>query len=146
MKEIKEAGYFGVSVDSTPDVAKVDQLTVIVRYVSSIDGKPVERFLTFIKLMDHSGEKIAEQILNVFEKLDAGFGKRRGQSDDNAANMAGKYNGVQQKILKNEFSKFIPCAGHSLNLVGRAAVNSCLDTVNFFGEVNELYCFFFGLY
>ena len=93
--------------------------------------------------MDHSGEKIAEQILNVFEKLDIDFEKCRGQSYDNAANMAGKYNGVQQKILeKNECPKFIPCAGHSLNLVGRAAVNSCLDAVNFFGVVNELYCFF----
>ena len=143
MKEIREAGYFRVSVDSTPVVAQVDQLTVIVRYVSPIDGKPVERFLTFMKLMDHSGEIIAEQILNVFEKLDNDFGKCRGQSYDNAANMAGKYNGVQQKVLaKNEFSKFITCAGHSLNLAGRAAVNSCLDAVNFFGVFNELYCFF----
>ena len=48
MKDIKEAGYFSVSVDSTPDVAKVDQLTVIVKYVSRIDGKPVKRFLAFI--------------------------------------------------------------------------------------------------
>ena len=97
----------------------------------------------FIKLMDHSGKKIAEQILNVFEKLDIDFEKCRGQSYDNAANMAGKYNGVQQKILeKNEFPKFIPCAGHSLNLVGRAAVNSCLDAVNFFGVIKELHCFF----
>ena len=143
MKEIKEAGYFSVSVDSTPDVAKVDQLTVIVRYVSLIDGKLMERFLTFIKLMDHSGQKIAEQILNVFEKLDIDFAKCRGQSYDNAANMAGKYNGVQQNILeKNEFSKFIPSSGLYLNLVGIAAVNSCLDAVNFFGVVNELYCFF----
>jgi len=46
--------------------------------------------------------------------------------------MAGKYNGVQQKILdEKKFAKFIPCAAHSLNLVGRAAVDSCLDAVNF---------------
>ena len=105
----------------------------------------MERFLPFIKLMDHSGEKIVKQILNVFEKLDIDFGKCRGQSYDNAANMAGKYNGVQQKILeKNEFSKFIPCARHFLNLFGRAAVYSCVNAVNFFGVVNELYRFFFG--
>ena len=36
VKEIKEAGYFSISVDSTPDFAKVDQLTVIVRYVSPL--------------------------------------------------------------------------------------------------------------
>jgi len=57
--------------------------------------------------------------------------------------MAGKYNGVQQKILdENKFAKFFPCASHSLNLVGRAAVDSCLDAVKFFGVVSELYRFF----
>ena len=85
---------------------------------------------------------MAELILNFFEELEIDFSKCRGQSYDNASNMAAKYNGIQQKILeKNKFAKFIPCAGHSLNLVGRAAVDSCLDAVNFFGVVNELYCF-----
>lgn len=33
--------------------------------------------------------------------------------------IAGKYNGVQQKILeRDKFAKFIPCTGHSPNLVG----------------------------
>ena len=45
--------------------------------------------------------------------------KRRG-----AANMAGKYSGVQKQIIeKCEFTIFVPCAAHSLNLVGvQAAV------------------------
>ncbi|KAG1665146.1 HD domain-containing protein 2 [Nymphon striatum] len=90
MKEIKESGYFSVSVDSTPDVSNVnvDQLTVIVRYVSPLDGIPVERFLTFIELKNHAGEGMAELILNFFEELEIDFSKCRGQSYDNAANMA----------------------------------------------------------
>jgi hypothetical protein len=57
--------------------------------------------------------------------------------------MAGKYNGMQQKILElNKHAIYIPCAGHSLNLVGRAAVDCCLDAVNFFAVVQELYTFF----
>ena len=57
--------------------------------------------------------------------------------------MAGRYNGMQQKILeRNEFAKFILCAGHSLNLVGRSAVDCCLDAVNCFGIINEIYTFF----
>lgn len=39
MKEIKE-GYFSVLVDSTLDISSVDQLTVIVRYVSLLVGIP----------------------------------------------------------------------------------------------------------
>ena len=53
-------------------------------------------------------------------KLQLDFNKCRAQSYDNAANMAGWHNGMQQKILEREkFAKFIPLAGHSLNLVGR---------------------------
>jgi hypothetical protein len=37
---------------------------------------------------------------------------------------------------------YIPCAAHSLNLVGRAAVDCCLDAVNIFGIVQEIYNFF----
>ena len=65
------------------------------------------------------------------------------QSYDNAANMAGRYNGMQQKILEiNKFAKLIPFTGHSLNLVGRSAVNCCLDAVNCFGIINKIYTFF----
>lgn len=41
--EVKSAKYFSVSVDSTPDISHVDQLTFIIRYVSK-DGHPTERF------------------------------------------------------------------------------------------------------
>lgn len=57
--------------------------------------------------------------------------------------MAGRYNGMQQKIIgKNKFARFVPCTGHSLNSVGRSAVDCCLEAVNFFGVVNEVYIFF----
>lgn len=50
MKSIK---YFSVSVDSTPDVSHVDQLTSILRYV--LPSGPVERFVTFLEMQGHSG-------------------------------------------------------------------------------------------
>ena len=50
---------------------------------------------------------------------------------------------MQQKILEGKkFAKFIPCAGHSLNLVGRSPVDCCLNAVNCFGIINEIYTFF----
>ena len=58
--------------------------------------------------------------------------------------MAGRYNDMQLKILEtNKFAKFIPSAGHSLNLVGRLAVDCCLDAVNSFGIINKIYTFFY---
>ena len=57
--------------------------------------------------------------------------------------MAGRYNGMQQKILeRKKFAKFIPFIGHSLNLVGRSMVNCCLDAVNCFNIINKIYIFF----
>ena len=35
VSEIKKAKYFGISTDSTPDIAHIDQLTVIIRYCLS---------------------------------------------------------------------------------------------------------------
>ena len=50
---------------------------------------------------------------------------------------------MQQKILEGmKFSKFIPCAGHSLNLVGRSPVDCCFDAVNCIGIINKIYTFF----
>ena len=49
LNDLKQAGYFSLSVDSTPDLSHIDQLTVIIRYVSIDDGFPIERFLTFLE-------------------------------------------------------------------------------------------------
>lgn len=57
--------------------------------------------------------------------------------------MSGKYKGIQALILeKNKLSVFVPCCGHSLNLVGKAAANSCASAVQFFDFVQNLYVFF----
>ena len=81
-------------------------------------------------------------VLELFEECDVDFTKCRGQSYDNAANMSGRFNGMQQKILeRNKYAVFIPCAGHSLNFVGLSAVDSCLEYVNFFSIAQLLYTF-----
>jgi hypothetical protein len=96
IREVKTAKYFSISVDSTPDVTHVDQLTMILRYVLP-DG-PVERFLQFIPIDNHSEAQIAEVMLDFLSKHSIQITDCRGQSYDNAANMSGKYIGVQQCI------------------------------------------------
>ena len=61
MSEIKSKAvdYYSVSVDSTPDKSHIDQLTVIVRYVSPNNRKVVERFLTFLPIECHTSEYLA---------------------------------------------------------------------------------------
>ncbi|GIY52222.1 zinc finger MYM-type protein 1 [Caerostris extrusa] len=98
MVEVEKAGYFSFSVDSTPGISHTDQLTLIIRYVSPEDGLPTDRFLTFLNLKDHSGKSITDLIFNyITTELEIDFRKCRGLSYDNAANMASKHNGMQQK-------------------------------------------------
>ena len=90
--EIKPAKYFLISVDATPDIMHVDQLTVIILYVFQYG--PVERFLKFIPIFSHTGSKIAQIILQFLEENGINIENCHGLSYDNAANMSGMYNGV----------------------------------------------------
>lgn len=45
VNEIKKAGYYSISIDSTPGISHIDQLTIIIRYVTC--NGPVERFFNF---------------------------------------------------------------------------------------------------
>lgn len=142
VNEIIEAKYFSITVDSTPDISHTDHLTVVLRYVSSI-GEVAERFLTFIPIVSHKGEELAATILIFLNQYNIDIKNARGQSYDNAANMSGCYNGLQAHIKKiNRLAPYVPCAAHSLNLVGVRTAESCVGAISFFGFVQELYNFF----
>lgn len=128
---------------STPDLSHVDQLTFTIRYVN--DRVPVERFLKFIPIKEHKSEYLAETILNFLENHDIPIKDCRGQSYDNAANMSGKYTGLQARFKERcEFATFVPCAGHSLNLVGVHAAGCVSEATKFFEMVQKVYNFFSG--
>ncbi|KAF2889113.1 hypothetical protein ILUMI_17060 [Ignelater luminosus] len=94
-------------------------------------------FLEFIPIREHKSEYLAETILNLLENHDIPIKDCRGQSYDNASNMLGKYTGLQVKIKeKCEFATFVPCASHSLNLVGvhAAGWSAQADGVSAFHE------------
>ena len=119
VSEIGQAKYYTVSVDSTPDLSHVDQLTIIVRYL--LGGEPDERFLTFLQLESHKAETLASDLLQYFGKECIDFNDCRGQSYDNTSNMSGRYSGMQARLRSvNPLAFYIPCMAHSLNLVGDA--------------------------
>ncbi|XP_050065250.1 zinc finger MYM-type protein 1-like [Aphis gossypii] len=66
VKEIKEAKYFYISIDSTPDISHVDQLSFIFWYVQN-NGSPVERFLGFLPNSGHKSEELADAVFLVLE-------------------------------------------------------------------------------
>ncbi|OXU20511.1 hypothetical protein TSAR_016049, partial [Trichomalopsis sarcophagae] len=42
----------------------------------------------------------------------------------------------------NSLAFYVPCVGHSLNLVGECSVSECISAINFFGILQRLYAFF----
>lgn len=141
--EIRRAKYFSLIIDSTPDIAHVDQLTFVIRYVSET-GEPCERFLKFLPSVGHKAEEMFAAIASELKTLGLNIQDCRGQSYDNAANMSGIYNGLQAKIQRQApFAFFVPCSAHSLNLVATATAESCTEACRFFMLLQEIYVFFF---
>ncbi|XP_067136484.1 zinc finger MYM-type protein 1-like [Centruroides vittatus] len=84
VNEIKEAKFYYLIIDSTPDISHVDQLTVIIRYVLPSGIK--KRFLGFLPIFSHTGEKLEKVILEFLNNIDLDITNCRGQSYDNAFN------------------------------------------------------------
>jgi hypothetical protein len=97
VEEVKFSKYFSISIDSTPDVSHVDQLSFIIRYLIK-DGTPVERFLKFIANTGHKSEQIADAIFDTFNQYNLNIKNCRGQYYDKASNMSGKYTSFQPRI------------------------------------------------
>ena len=132
VSEVKAAKYYSISVDSTLDIAHTDQLTVILRYV--LQDCPVERFVRFLLIHGHTGAELANVLLDFLHDTGTDIADCRGQSYDNPSKMSGKYNGMHALIReKNNLVEYVPCScGHSLNLVGKCAVDCYTEAALFF--------------
>ncbi|KAL4090352.1 hypothetical protein QTP88_025209 [Uroleucon formosanum] len=119
VNKVTIAKYFSLIVDSTPDITKLDQLKIAIRYVN-LDGTAVERFLCFIPSVGHKSKDIEVAILTKLTELNININYCRGQSYDNARNMS----------------------AHSLNLVGCHAADVTKEGYNFFSLAQNIYVFF----
>lgn len=142
VEEVKHSRYFALIVDSTPDCSHTDQLAFVLRYVCK-DAKPKERLFKVLPGIGHTSSSLEDAVVSTVTKLGLNIELCRGQSYDNAANMSGAYAGLQARIKQHcPFAEFVPCAAHSLNLVGSSAAECCSDAVMFFGFLNNLFTFF----
>ncbi|KAL4122158.1 hypothetical protein QTP88_014539 [Uroleucon formosanum] len=138
LKELKAAKYYSLIVDSTPDIANVNQLVIALRYILP-SGVPAERFLIFIPNSSHKSEEMSNVVMDFLNSHNIPIENCRGQNYDNARNMSG----LQSRIKSfNSFAEYVPCSAHSLNLVGTCAAESCNSATSFFMLLQELYNFF----
>lgn len=140
--EIKLARFFSVSIDTTFDVSRKEQVTIIVRYINEF-GIVCERLIGMKESAYTTGQALFTLFSEVMESNDLDWKKYLvGQSYDGAASMQGKYNGLQTKVREiNPQAVFIWCHAHRLDLIITSAVGSCSTAVNLFGNLEKLFVF-----
>ena len=144
VNDCQRAQYFSVLADETTDISTKEQLSICVRFIDTSNGQVRirEEFLGFVLATSTTRESLASLILGSLEKWGVDVNFLRGQGYDGAANMSGRFKGVQAIVQKQIPSAvYVHCRAHSLNL---AIVHSSRNAHvrNMFGTVQEVAVFF----
>ncbi|KAL4101007.1 hypothetical protein QTP88_021028 [Uroleucon formosanum] len=133
---IKQAQIFSILVDSTQDVAVLDQLAICVRY--TLKNNIYEKLLKLTIAHDSTGIGLFNLIASEFSKLNIDMSKIVGCSFDGAANMKGAYNGLQYHLKSiNPLCIYTHCYGHALNLIMVDSTECCQNAEMLFGLVQQ---------
>lgn len=101
ISQVLLAIYYAIIADCTPDVSRKEQLSLTIRFVDiSTDIVQIkEHFLGFYAVNDSTGAALTDFLIQALTKHGLQISNCRGQGYDNGANMKGKNNGVQKRIL-----------------------------------------------
>ena len=103
VEQIKNSIGWSIIVDSTPDVARKEQLSICVRIISP-DGLVSEHIISCKEALSVTAMGLFSVIIKVFESKKVTFDKLVAQTYDGASNMSGCYNGLQA-IIKEKVGK-----------------------------------------
>lgn len=146
LTKIKDARYFSVILDCTPDISHKEQVSLTIRYVTEDDDGNIqveESFIAYRVAKETTGQALADLLLTEIEECGLNMVNCRGQGYDNGANMAGVHKGVQAGVLdKFPLATFIPCGCHSLNLVIADGAKSSVKSTSLFGILQRLFTIF----
>lgn len=140
--ELQQSKFFSVSIDSTFNYSRREQVSFIVRYLQG-NGQIYERLLALKESSITTGIQLFKLFENICTYLSLDWQNFLvGQSYDGTQNMKGEYNGLQYFIKeKCPTAIYIWCSAHRLNLVIAKTVNCCVDAVDLFGNMETVYNF-----
>nr|CAI5832529.1 unnamed protein product [Callosobruchus analis] len=151
ISKIKKVLFLTIILDTTQDLSKIDQLSVVFRYISVTENddnvpkeiKICESFLGFIAVTDCSAAGLKTVILNLTKEYGIDLTKCRGQGYDGANVMSGVY-GLLQTLIKEHApnTDYVHCAAHALNFVFNDAARHVREVSTFFDNLEKIYTFF----
>ncbi|KAK4887127.1 hypothetical protein RN001_003398 [Aquatica leii] len=124
LAEVKEAKYFTIVFDSTPDLSHKDQTMM-------------ESFSDFLETEGKKAEDISKMILDKIESN--GLDMRR-QAYDNAA--VGNTFWCTNPYQGNPNAQYVACSNHNINLVGVHAASVAVNSVTFFSTMDRVFNYF----
>lgn len=82
VSDIKQAKYFSVILDCTPDISHTEQLSVVICVVSLTEEKPCikEHLMFFLEAEESTGLHLASLVIKRLEELKVPFEDCRGQA------------------------------------------------------------------
>lgn len=98
---------FSLIIDLTQDSAGIEQESILLQYVDS-DLQPREEFIGLYEMSSTTGQALANMAHDVMIRLNLPLSQLRGQTYDEAFNMAGQRQGLQA-LLKKEQSLALCC-------------------------------------
>ncbi|XP_025190406.1 zinc finger MYM-type protein 1-like [Melanaphis sacchari] len=142
-KEILTAVFFSISLDTTFDVSRKEQLSLVIRYINKEDGTVCERLIALRETVQTTGIHLLTMLDSICSEMSLDWRTNLvGQSYDGAASMRGSYNGLQSLVKKeNPCAVYIWCWAHRFNLVVIDAVGCCIEARDLFGYLETLYDF-----
>lgn len=147
LERCRKSKFYSIILDCTPDISHKEQMSFTIRFLddSTGDFRVKEHFIGFQTVEDTTGKGLADFLLHFLSEKNLDIYNCCGQGYDNGANMAGKNNGVQSRILGiNPRARFVPCGCHCLNLVIGDAARSCKESLQLFGLIQRIYVLFSG--
>lgn len=131
MEDTKSVGYFGVLMDETSDVARLEQVSISFRYVTD-QLKVNEVFVGFYETKTTTSETLFKIFNDVLLRFNLDVRLLRGQNFDGAANVSGVNNGLRALIQAEEpRAIYIHCVSHRSNLVVQDALQG-VDEIRIF--------------
>ena len=98
IKKIQRSPFYSIMMDTTSDISRIDQLSVIIRWIDVEDMEVNETFLGFLKVTDPSAQGLCDIIIKYLKELGIDIMKVRGQCYDEASVMRASKGGCQKKL------------------------------------------------